>query len=416
MRALLLAVAITAGCRSPGEASASRLRVAVWGPLQPLEPVAGVSFTNLAQDWVFEPLARIDAEGRLGPALAASVSRIDPRRFRIALRRDVRFSDGSVLTSEDAVQALESQGLKATPDGEELIVEPSSEGRPVEALLSRVLVAHKAGGKLLGSGPFAVAEQDREHVVLVRRQRKPHFVNEVALLSFANPKDAFIRTLKGDADLVLIFDPRWIEFFEGVPRFKIARGRGNHTTVISFNPRLSRADRLRLARILASSTVRKSAYGNNCEEQGGPATDGRVGSRLDLLVAPGHERLALAARRALGPEGGDLVSSEDFEHYFERMPEYPLSTASALTWPRSMLALSFHSRSPENRLHYDNPAVDAAFDESAWAKAERLLAEDPPVAFVCTLDRVAVVDARVKNPVLGDYGFLDKLPDWELGE
>jgi hypothetical protein len=44
------------------------------------------------------------------------------------------------------------------------------------------------------------------------------------------------------------------------------------------------------------------------------------------------------------------------------------------------------------------------------------LQDDPPVAFICTPERLAVVDSRIKNPQVGPYGYLETLPDWEVEE
>ena len=44
------------------------------------------------------------------------------------------------------------------------------------------------------------------------------------------------------------------------------------------------------------------------------------------------------------------------------------------------------------------------------------LREDPPAAFVCAHNHLAVVDARIKNPILGPYDLLETLPDWEVAQ
>ena len=63
-----------------------------------------------------------------------------------------------------------------------------------------------------------------------------------------------------------------------------------------------------------------------------------------------------------------------------------------------------------------NPKVDEALKAGDWARALQELKGDPPVAFICTPERLAVVDSRVKNPQVGPYGYLETLPDWEVAE
>ena len=96
--------------------------------------------------------------------------------------------------------------------------------------------------------------------------------------------------------------------------------------------------------------------------------------------------------------------------------DFDLAMFTPLVWPPSVAALVWRSDSPYNLFKYSNPRMDAAIDAGDWARALQALAEDPPVAFICTPERLAVVDARVKNPELGPYGLLETLPDWEVEE
>jgi hypothetical protein len=119
----------------------------------------------------------------------------------------------------------------------------------------------------------------------------------------------------------------------------------------------------------------------------------------------------------VGPHGGEirfisvgealnLVRSQDFD----------LMLLRPLVWPPSSAALVWASDSPLNYLGYKNSKVDAALKAGDWARALQALRDDPPVAFICTPERLAVVDSRIKNPQVGPYGYLETLPDWEIAE
>src|SRR5207253_11341580 len=114
----------------------------------------------------------------------------------------------------------------------------------------------------------------------------------------------------------------------------------------------------------------------------------------------GHVRFVSA------PDTFRLLKSQDFD----------LLLLRPLVWPPSSAALVWASDSRFNALGYRNPKVDAALKTGDWARALQALREDPPVAFICTPERLAVVDSRVKNPELGPYGLLETLPDWEVEE
>ena len=96
--------------------------------------------------------------------------------------------------------------------------------------------------------------------------------------------------------------------------------------------------------------------------------------------------------------------------------DFDLLVVRPLVWPPSSAALLWASDSPHNQLGYRNAKVDAALKAGDWARALQALHEDPPVAFICTPERLAVVDSRVKNPQVGPYSYLETLPDWEVSE
>jgi hypothetical protein len=242
----------------------------------------------------------------------------------------------------------------------------------------------------------------------------------VLLQAYPLPKDAFAHMLKGDADLLPNPEARWLEFFEGVPRLRIVRAPGTNANVVAFNLlRLSRAERVAMAHALASNEVRKLAFGNACP----PRADERSlrpippGRPLDVLALPVFERFALAIRRTLGDRGGD-VRLADLESYFAIMKDgdFDMVVAAPLIWPPSMSVLVWRTGAPNNVLRYSNPRVDAALDVRDWRGAKRALDEDPPAAFVCSPDRLAVVDARIKNAELGPYDLLETLPQWEVAQ
>ena len=104
------------------------------------------------------------------------------------------------------------------------------------------------------------------------------------------------------------------------------------------------------------------------------------------------------------PDAFRLLKSQDFD----------LMMTRPIVWPPSSVAGPWASDSPLNEFGYRNPQVDAALKVGDWARAMLALQEDPPVAFICTPERLALVDSRVKNPRIGPYGYLETLPDWEV--
>ena len=380
------------------------------------------SYTAIAQDWVFEPLMHLEADGSVKPALASRVERIDRRSLRAYIKPDTRFSDGSPVALKDVVDSLKSAGLDAYQQDGAVVVASAAPVLP-DSLLARALIYKDAGGVPLGTGPFVAVEQDALHLVLRRNRRLPNHVDEVLIRSFASPREAFLRTLAGDADSYPLIDAKQVEFFENVPRFQVIHGPSPNAVAVSFNTsRIDRATRLALRATLGSPELVRLAYPERCspmQTEPVPFHPLPPGPPLKIaaLVKVGSpfERVALAVQRVLGPRGGE-IEGISYPDYVLRMETgaFDLMVETPIVWPPSDMALLWRSKARFSTRRYSNPKFDAAVDDVDWARAMHELAEDPPVAFLCLPERLAIVDARVKNARIGPYGIFETLPDWEV--
>jgi hypothetical protein len=419
----LLLLTFVVGCTAPPGRESLVLRIAMWGPLGELAPTVGTesALASVAQPWVFEKVFSLDATGQLKPGLAARVERLSGQRVRVELRRDATFSDGSPVTEEDVVRSLQAGGLQVIQSGGGLIVAPLDSGLPADALLLEARIFRQSGGKFVGSGPFAVVSQTDTELRLTRRTPQAGHVNDVRVVAYLSSRKAFEHTLKGDANLIIDLESRWLEFFHGVPSLQVIHGTGRTTDVIAFHVALPRSERVELARALESQRVRELAYASGeCAESSGTSDgDGIVaaGPVLRVLSWGSFERLALAVRRALGNRGGE-VSHLQPQDVLARIKshDFDLVAVRPLRWPPSAMALVWRTGAPYNFAGYSNPAFDRAVDEGDWRAAESALREDPPAAFVCTRNHLAVADVRIKNPVLGPYDLLETLPEWEIAQ
>jgi hypothetical protein len=419
VRSFLLLVLL--GCTAPPARESLVLRIAVWGPLGELSPGENDgALASIARPWVFEKLATIDAAGAISPLLAARVERLPGSLVRIELRRDATFSDGTPVTGDDVVHSLEHSALRVTRSQGALVLESREPGMPVDALLLQVHIFRESKGKFIGSGPFQVASRTETELRLVRRTPQPGRINDVRLVAYPTTRDAFARTLKGDANAILDLESRWLEFFSGVPSLQLVRGGGHGTDAILFNARLARSERVELGKLLASRRVRELAYGGaECAEEGGADQDlsPPPGEPLGILSWGPFERLALAARRALGTRGGEVTQAQPSEVLARlKARDFDLVTVRPIRWPPSAIALVWRTGSPDNPSGYSNPAVDRAIAAGDWAAALASLRDDPPAALICTREQLAVVDARIRNPRLGPYDVLETLPDWEVAQ
>ena len=420
MHRFLLLIAVI-GCTAPPAREPVVLRIAVWGPLGELAPIGNESaLASIALPWVFERLITVDAGGQLTPVLARRLARLSAAEIEVELRTDAAFSDGAPVTEADVIRSLEAGGLGVTKSGSALVIKSRQPGVPADALLLQTQIFRESQGKFIGSGPFAVLSRTEDELHLTRRVPRPGRVNEVRIASYATPRDAFAHTLKGDTNLIVDLESKWLEFFRGVPSLQVVRGAGRSMDAIIFNPDLPRSERVQLAAALASARVRDLAYApSECAEpspgEASPTIAG--GSPLRILSWGPYERLALAARRTLGDRGGEITHATPQETISRlKTRDFDLVTARPIAWPPSALALIWRTGSANNFVGYSNRDVDRAIDAGDWARAESALREDPPAALVCTRNHIAVVDVRIKNPMLGPYDLLETLPDWEVAQ
>ncbi len=114
---------------------------------------------------IFDTLVTLDARGQPQPALATSWQP-DPgnQRWQFSVRRGVTFQDGTAVSPDAVAASLRNANphWKVFPAGEAVVIECDAAAPNLPALLAlpRYGIAKRSGGKLTGSGPFAVNRED----------------------------------------------------------------------------------------------------------------------------------------------------------------------------------------------------------------------------------------------------------------
>jgi peptide/nickel transport system substrate-binding protein len=114
---------------------------------------------------MFDALVTLDARGQVQPALSPSWQ-ADPgnQRWQFRIRRGVAFHDGSAVTADAVAASLRTVNptWKVFATGEVVVVEcdAPTPNLPAVLALSRYGIAKRSGGKLTGSGPFAITRWD----------------------------------------------------------------------------------------------------------------------------------------------------------------------------------------------------------------------------------------------------------------
>ena len=165
---LLVAVSVALGIAAPASTRphyGGTLRLSMREAPASLDPSdssqAGVfAFPNLSR-LIFDTLVTLDARGQAQPALSTSWQ-ADPgnQRWQFSIRRGVTFQDGTAVSSDAVAASLRAANpnWKVFATGEAVVVEcdaPTS-NLPAMLALPRYGIAKRGGGKLVGSGPFAI--------------------------------------------------------------------------------------------------------------------------------------------------------------------------------------------------------------------------------------------------------------------
>lgn len=242
-RLLLVACVLLAGCSKPGEEetgppAGSVIVVGALGPLGSLDPAnPGLVAARVALPNLFASLARVEGDDAVRPALARSWSASEAQdSWRVSLREDAAFHDGTPVNASDAKFALDrargrvagepSAGAVALANVAEVHVldartlqivlrEPDASFPSRLALVSAAivppsaysLVEHRSGsrGELpVGAGPFrATAASPTEVQLLTRGSTR---VERVVVRAFADA-DALANALAaGDVDVAFGLD------------------------------------------------------------------------------------------------------------------------------------------------------------------------------------------------------------------
>jgi ABC-type transport system substrate-binding protein len=187
------------------------LRVEMRAAPPTLDPAAASQDPAFAQiaPLLFDTLVRLDASGRPIPWLAESWQKESEHRWRLTLRAGVRFSDGAALTSAQVAQSLrEANPGWNTGAGDVVVIESEQPLPDLPALLalSRNSIVLRSEGKLLGTGPFRVAEfQPGRRLTLAALEDGWHerpFVDAIDIAFGRGSREQMLDLEVGRADLV----------------------------------------------------------------------------------------------------------------------------------------------------------------------------------------------------------------------
>ena len=169
---LLVAVSLSLAIAAPARTRphyGGTLRVAIGEAPASLDPAEsnrpGNPMLPSLSRLIFDTLVTVDARGQAEPALSPSWQ-ADPsyQRWQFSIRRGVAFHDGTAVSSDAVAASLRTANpdWKVFATGEAVIIECNAPTPYLAAVLAlpRYGIAKRTGGKVVGSGPFAIERWD----------------------------------------------------------------------------------------------------------------------------------------------------------------------------------------------------------------------------------------------------------------
>jgi len=415
VRLLVLVAGIGLACGKATPPSDFTLRVGVVGRLGEVTPDAHSGGASLATDIVFESLFRPEAGGWQSRFLRRW-ERLGARRWRMESLPGARFSDGTPVQVADIADAVRRRGFRVLATSSYgLEVETPGSG-PLEVELAFAHVAKQEGDRYLGTGSFSVAAHQPDRLVLTRAQAVPGRIQRVEFIPCATGREALVRLLRGELGAIPSLDPASAELLEGIPTLRVLRANAPHATAILLSPRLPAAERRALAAAIPVAEIAAAIRREPCCGEGHqsrsaipPGRPLRIGYPRSIVF----RRAALALRQGLGLRGGEVAPFDPGE-VATWARQYDLLATTVLVRPPGILANYLRTGADWNFTGYSNPRYDAALAAGDEEEAAAALAEDPALVVVARRERVGVVDARLANARLGDWGILEFLPEWEV--
>jgi len=224
-----------------------------------LDPTrSGFVFTRMQ---VIETLLNVNTRGDLTPGLASDWSIEDNgMRWRLTLRNNVVFHDGTALTAQrvaeqlnlamrkpSLLQGLPINSINAVGDNEVIIslTKPYSLLGPSLAHYSTAILAasaHTENGEvtsLIGTGPFSVEQVAVPHKLVVQRfddyWGKKAEVEYASYLTGHRAEARVLQARSGQADIVFGLDPASVPMLKRMPTLEILRSDLPRTLVLKLN-------------------------------------------------------------------------------------------------------------------------------------------------------------------------------------
>lgn len=270
----------------------------VWGleaETDGLNPISGrfAMSGHMMASAIFDPLATIDENGQAVPYLAEALTPNDDfTEWKIALRPNILFQDGTPLTAEVVADTYRQHKTSAITSRAVADIDTITVTGPLEVTMTMsvpwatfpyvlttqagyipapAMLDHAEQARTpIGTGPFAFQDWDFGHSFRAKKNvnywqaGKPH-LDAIEFRAIPDAQERRDDLLNGDIDAMNTFRPSDIDEIQSTPGFKVLTYDGGEERFVMLNagiePFNNKTARLAVAYSTDSARVRDEAFG-----------------------------------------------------------------------------------------------------------------------------------------------------------
>jgi peptide/nickel transport system substrate-binding protein len=424
----------------------------------------------VAKNITLDVLMKIGRDGRMTPGLAESASLApDGRSLRIRLRPNIKFHDGTPVTSALVAQVIQAKLPRAlgsaSQDLESVHVVSDSEVDIGQRRWSPFLIesldmeVEKPGAPGVGTGPYS-ARLVGDNIEMTANDTYylgAPLIKRVVIRTYPTVRGAWAEMLRGQVDMLYEVGLDAIDSLQASSQVALYSFPRTYSYVIVLNARNPKFASRELRQALNSAVDRAALVNQGLYGHGKPA-DGpvypshwafrptfpafvsdpaaaskRLGGKLSFtcIVAEGalFERLALTVQKQLAAVGVDMqvqtVPLSDLITRVTQRHDFDAVLFDGLVAPTMNRAYQWwHTGGTFNFSGFSSAKVDAALDAVRYASNDteyaaavldfqRAILDDPPAVFLAWGERVRAVSRRFDVASEPDRDILTNLRLWK---
>jgi len=321
---------------------------------------------------IYEPLIWVNINGEIEPRLAELVENIEGfSRWRIKLRKDVRWSDGNPITVDDVFHSISAFGFKgqislAMANGRELILS-LSKADPLFPWKLKSIPIRPASNEKVVSGAYKLSRRDISRSLYILKSNPGYYrldrplIGEVAIRGYVWISTALRAFENKEIEFISLQSPHQLSGYEHIKHMLQNWGFGNRYYLLLLNKnRLTERLCEELKEAIDHRSISVYLSSGSIPDVKGRNLRLKVGYISEMGSKEVKDMAKIIARSISNGETSDL-SGAAFEDVRKEIDLICTRLSFGLFFSR--LKRYFHSEGSRNIFGYKNRKVDEMLEE-----------------------------------------------------